>query len=656
MSLQAQMTGSDALQVLLESAEQRKQQSGENPNFAVCLLDETISVCGLSSASVWEQRGATSLLWSRGAVSDNPAGDALAREARMGIVRTTRVDVAGSRSPGWVSTIAAEVCDAVRLVLEVRGVTRHPAGQGPAAPDLADGLLRDLAEVFADLRRREMLSRLLGQSERERRLHHVIALLHADLDESRVVNTIASDLPELLGCARVSVVRRAGRRRWEVLAATAVSAPDPRSDAVRRIRRLAEEAAAGLNPQGITGLQQGATPEGSSGRTDSEPLSALDSAAERDFVAESVRSDARHPVLVRPLSLSGTWDICNWAAVLEFDGAASDAGDPRLLQRVCQHATLALANCSARSQATLTGRLRKLPRQFLRPGIAVCLGGLLLTAAFLAWHRTELRIEVAGRLVPGSRMYVFAPDDGVISQVLVDDGSEVVVGSSLCQLKNEDLEIQYESTEGELAAAQARLAAIESMRGDRNLAQNGNLSVEQAELTERIASIQKQSEILAGRIENLNVRAARSGRIYGERPRELLTGRPVRRGQYLFEVADPQGDWELALDIDETDVRHVTAAMTASTHPLPVSFALQTAPDQSLRTTLAHLAHSVQIDERGGLSTRATAPFTVTEPGIHRPGAGVVAYVHCGQRSVGYVLFRRPVEFIQQRWRSGRFW
>ena len=115
-------------------------------------------------------------------------------------------------------------------------------------------------------------------------------------------------------------------------------------------------------------------------------------------------------------------------------------------------------------------------------------------------------------------------------------------------------------------------------------------------------------------------------------------------------VANPASGWELDLRIPEADVRHVLQAKTNSESPLEISYALETTPDLSLSTTLAKISAGTEVDEFGRLSTSATAVPENASLQNARPGAGVVAQIHCGQRAVGFVLFRRIIEAIQRRW------
>ena len=609
MKSEARTVSRPELPELLASAEQRRLCAPKTVELTECLLAEIHSSLSAHSVRLWAiAPDAPSRLLGHQGLTLNP-DDRVAKSALPGLVRRVRAEHSGIDSD-TVRVASCEIADGLQAVLEV-----HLTAE---ADDL---LLLELAEVFADLHRRKLVASFVLQSRQDQTLRQIIALLHSDLDAVRVANCLASDATEFLNCRRISVARRKFGLRWDLVAATAVSTPDARSDAARWLCGLIERASSG------------------------EPTGSL---AESNAPDRGIETDPL--VMIRPLTLSGRWSDAQWAVVLELTPGSPFAADDRSLTHICRHAALSLQNCEIHEQSGWKNSLFGMPRairqrQMIIGGIAV-----LVVIALLTFCQSELRIEVAGRLVPSERAFVFAPEDGVVTEVLVEDGSSVSEGTVLCRLRNEDLEIQLEALEGDLASMTARLSAIESLRGDRSLSQNGLLSAEQAELQEKQSSLEAQAAILNRRLKRLAMASSLSGTVFGDRLQETLRGRPVQRGQYLFEVANPASGWELDLRIPEADVRHVLEAKTHSESPLKISYALETTPDLSLSTTLTKISAGTEVDEFGRLSTSVTAvPENASLPHA-RPGAGVVAQIHCGRRAVGYVLFRRIIEAVQRRW------
>ena len=616
----SQLTDQLDTTTLLNAAEQRRLRGGGKASLVSCLLDEVFAAMSASSVHVWEvlAKSEPRLLWQRG------QGEGVREHVLHAVLgQVNRVSADAETSDGeaitnWVTS--SEVAEGVQVVLDL------------ALPHaLFDPQqLIELVDVLADLHRRSAVSVLLEDSRRTRELLQILARLHADLDAIHVATCLASDPAEFLNCHRISVARRHSETSWELVAATAVNHPDPRSDASRRLCGMIKAASHAADQDAAR-----ATP--------APPARLIGTS---DSPADAMFNNHR----VRPLSVSGRWQDAEWAAVFEglTDGAAvrSEAA----LNEICSHAALAFQNCREYSNAGIISAFRRLPQAIRRRRMLVA-GGLTAAAVVgLLVLKLDLRIQVIGTLVPTERIFVFAPEDGVITDVFVEDGSPVAEKDLLCTLRNEDLEIQLESIEGEVASTQARLAALESLRGDRSLTQSGMLSIEQAELKERLISFESQADILKRRISRLKMHATLAGQVYGDRLQEFLKGRPVQRGQYLFELANPAGDWELDMRIPEVDMRHVIQGQAEVPDPLRISFAVETDPEKVLTTSLARLSASTEVDEFGRLSVTASAIPRKADLLHPRPGAGLVGYIHCGRRSAGYVLFRRMIESFQRGW------
>ncbi len=604
---------------LLGAAAQRHQQGGSEASLLSCLLDEVFSSLSAEHVHVWEVVASTEprLLWKRGQTEGVPAH---AKQAAFGLVKriSAPLDPSGRHTVSNFVT-SCEVGEGYQIVLDL------------AVPDdyFDQQKVLELVEVLADLHRRSLVTALLQNSRRAQELHQILRLLHSNLDPIGVATSLASDTAEFLNYHRISVARKRSRTSWELVAATGVSQPDPRSDASRRLCGIIEEACHS---------------------SDSPTIGSGEAGIRSQLSTPGAESDSQG-YCVRPMTVSGRWDDAEWAAVFEWPADATVAVSKQVFfSEICSHAALAFQNCKDHSNAGIMSVFRRLPQTIRSRRMLVAGSVTAAVIAGMVFLEMDLQIEVMGKLVPSQRVFVFAPEDGVITDVFVEDGSSVALDGRLCALRNEDLEIQLESIDGEVASTQARLAALESLRGDRSLTQSGMLSVEQAELKERLISLEAQAVILNSRISRLRMHAAIPGQVYGDRLQELLKGRPVQRGQYLFELANPDGGWQLDMRIPEVDVRHVINGQAESKSPLTISFAVETDPEKEMTTSLTRLAASTDIDDFGRLSVLATAIPGKADIPSPRPGAGVVGHIHCGRRSAGYVMFRRIIESFQRRW------
>jgi hypothetical protein len=153
------------------------------------------------------------------------------------------------------------------------------------------------------------------------------------------------------------------------------------------------------------------------------------------------------------------------------------------------------------------------------------------------------------------------------------------------------------------------------------------------------------------------VRSPIGGQVFRRDLMSDLNARPVKQGQQLLEVVEPDGPWRLELRVPDRVIRHVRAAWETSaaglqpsenvTAGLPVRFILRTAPEQTWHERVTHVGVVTELDETGNLSSEAIVPLTSTKMEGLRPGAGVIASIHCGRRPLGFVWFRELIEFVQ---------
>ena len=84
---------------------------------------------------------------------------------------------------------------------------------------------------------------------------------------------------------------------------------------------------------------------------------------------------------------------------------------------------------------------------------------------------------------------------------------------------------------------------------------------------------------------------------------------------------------------------------------LPVEFVLATATEKNYQGRLTKISTRADADESGGsvveLHVRPDSDAEALP--TQRIGAEVSARIHCGQRSIFYVLFGDVVEFIRKR-------
>lgn len=586
---------------LLERAESLVGTGADAGVFAQALLAEFSRAIGQKNVALWRcgiddtpnlvaQVGVA----QAGPKTTEPSEDAIAA-TRLGQLTSFS---SPDHGPGLL--IGSELISGTHVILQ--------AAIEPA--EIPKASLQEIIDILAELHRRTLLQTSLDRSQRFGTVVGFLTTLHADLNPRRVLNVFATDAVPLLNAQRIFVARRFGRR-WSVQSATAVDRPNPRADDVR--------------------IAAGRFRDAANGVTDTSLVDESSSQLANDDCVKPVGDD---------------WKAARYAVLIESESAV----DEKTVDLIVHHLGLSLENCRRAHEATLVGRMKRLPATLLRPSSFVWIAALAGAAGWLWFGQAELAIEAYGQAVPVKRAIVFAPEEGVITDVLFGDESHVTEGTALCVLRNDDLGIALERLQGELATSLARLAALETQRGTRDRTQAAAVSAEREELRIAIESLEKQKTIVQRQIATLTVPAPIGGKIFVDGlPKEWI-GRPVQRGQALAEIADAKGEWELRLRVPEREVRHVLHAMNAGKERPRVSFILETATERPQETVLAEVDAEVRVDELGELSTTAVAPFgDLALAADKRPGAGVVASIHCGQHRAGYVYLRRVIEFVQRQ-------
>lgn len=602
------------LAAILQSATRAQAVSPAPVSLLPLLAQAILKELALDDLKIWQIDGEQCLLlWQTAESAQGFQVDpASLRSLAIGDVESFPLSSNGGNSeqlrpeststpPLVISLSATQLVDAVRLVV---------AFVHPVQRELDDELLQ-LTEVLCDVRRRELLQKLLESQRSSSRFIELLATLHAVPTETELLQVLATDAVPVTGLQRISIARRNTTGGWSLDTSTGIDEPADRSEEVQRLCLLVAAA------------------EKSNQETASESHALAGNGQE----------------VVWPLSFDGTWRHADFAAIFRAETAVTSSERP-LLRQLSLQAGMALQLLKERKR-TASGLGRRI-RQQLTTGVVALF--LILGILSLFIIQAELRIRVAGQTLPVLRQEIFSPENAVVQVVHVDHGQRVDQGDLLCELYSDDLQVQRERTREQLVTTQARLAALQtiSQRGGAAATPTPGglpLSVEQAELTQRVESLLLQVELIEQQIASLQVRAPIAGEVLQERLREDLTGRPVQQGQSLLKLVATDGPWELKLRIPEGETRHVLQAITASPTQLPVSFVLETSPEIERSTTLRQVAATTDLDPTGTLSVQAWGDLDESIVSEARYGAGVLARIACGRKPLIVLMTRHLREF-----------
>jgi len=484
---------------------------------------------------------------------------------------------------------------------------------------------------------------------------------HESLDMQETAYVIANEGRRLIGCDRVSVAIKKGRK-CKVQAISGQDTIENRSNIVAALNQLATRVVAAGEPLWHDGTTEDLPPQ---------IEEALEDYVDQSYGRNIAVLPLREPQRQDPEDEGGA------AGLIERDHAhrgevigaliveqiESDLPAEVFHARVdlvYEHGTRALANSLAHTNLFLMPVWRTLGRAgwVLRARTlpkTVAVAGLIVAVILgLIFIPLELQLEAEGTIEPEVRREIFAPLDGEVIDVLVDHMDPVQAGQEMVQLRNRQLEVQLADTAGQLNAAVAELNRVVNQLRHREALKPDDidrLQSEEAEFSVKVQSLEKKLSLLETQANSLTIRAPIDGTVISWKVREMLRNRPVSTGQVLLEVADLRQPMYLELKMPDTRQTLLDEEMRKQeAEALPVEYILASDPDQTLHGRLAKEDIELRGEpdqEQGVVITLRVSPEMDELAAINpRVGTKVTADVQCGSRASGFVLFHEPIEWL----------
>ena len=513
----------------------------------------------------------------------------------------------------------------------------------------------EMAQHFGQYLRSRRLRELTDWQTLFSEVDRFSRIVHENLDPKTTAYTIANEGRRLIGCDRVSVAIKRGRK-CRVEAVSGQDTMDMRSNAVVQLSKLATAVVRSGEPLWYTGSDEDLPPQIEDAVHDYVdeahtktvavlPLKKVDDDTEDVDDPKRRRQKTEHQVV--------------GALILEQIEDSRPASDfTQSLELVSQHSSRALANAMDHHGVFLMplwksiGRAKWLVQARTLPKTLAVLAGILLLAAVLIFVKKDFNMEARGELQPRIRQNVFADVDGTVEVVEVKHGQEVQQGDLLVQLDNPDLDNEMARIDGDLLEATKQYAEFDRMLTDRNLEQSElqNLRLELLRVRERKRSLESQREILQRQIDALTITSPINGLVTTWDVQNLLLRRPVSRGNVLVELADPSGPWQLEIYMEEDRMGHVRRAIPKSPgEAMKVTYILASNPKLQLQGELfaKNIHRLAQLHDEYGHSVRLVVDVNKDDLVGAQLGTEVTAKVYCGRRSIGYAWFHELIEFLQ---------
>ena len=547
------------------------------------------------------------------------------------------------------------------------------------APEVERGYLKFLQEVTQPARTfldRQQLVTLDSQQTALVQVDRFSRAVHETLDPVSTAFVLANEARRIIGCDRVSVLVKRGRK-LRLEAVSGQESIERRASAVQAVEALVRVVAkAGdplWHPDPATELPPQIEEELEVYVDESHATALAIIPLEKpkptpvvqtggvDAVAVA-KAEAAPKVAPEPIGAI----VAEWFSSSTFEG-----GKRARVELVAEHGRVALANALAHTSLPLYPLLNLLGKSkaltTARNLPKTILAVLAATAAILALVLVpaDLRLEGKGTLEPVHHRDVFAGIDGVVESIApgVEHAADVKEGQLLASLRNIELDVALTDVLGRKAASEEQLVSTR-----RAILEDNKISADEktrmagraAQLQREIESLEAQRKLYETKKLDLAVRSPIEGVIVTWQVRDRLMLRPVEKGQVLLNVADKTGPWELEIHLPDDRLGHVNRAYAetrAAGRELEVDYILATDPGTRHIGTVKEIHEQAEV--RGEQGNTVLLRITI-DPSRHEKeelgaGASVTARINCGKRPLGYVIFHDLVAFIQQHILF-RFW
>jgi multidrug resistance efflux pump len=327
------------------------------------------------------------------------------------------------------------------------------------------------------------------------------------------------------------------------------------------------------------------------------------------------------------------------------------------IEVVSDHSSIALANVLEHNELFMMPVWRTLGKskwvveaRQLPKTIAAAIAAVVLLLILCLWP-ADLQLTGKGKLQPAIRREVFANLDGEVVEVFVKHGDKVKKGDPLAQMRSIDLEVKITEAEGQIEATKAQLSAVTSSITGKTakLEEQNKFLGERLKLELQLQSLKLQLQLYKEKTKKLKVVSPIDGEVLTWQVYERLIFRTVQQGQILMSVVDPDGPWEVEVQMPEDRMGFIVDAQRELGEELPVNFITATKPGESHEGKVKEIHHSAEVRDEEGNTVLLRVDFDKRDLSDLRDGGKVTAKVYCGRAPIGYVWFHDLVSFWQSK-------
>lgn len=659
-----------------EIAELAKTDCGAD-DFYEGFLSRTASALASMGAAIWRRESSDSPLQlqyqinlKQTGLADNPQAQLRHSMLLTRLLETTEPSLVAPQSGlgdeidpnAPVNTKAGNPTDFLLLVgplvVESETVGLVEIFQRPGAgPTTQRGYLRfltQMCEIASDYLRNQRLKLFSQQQVMWQQLEQFIRSVHRGLDTEQTVYTIANEGRRLLDCDRLSIATIQGRQ-CRIQSVSGLDSIERRADQIKKLNILATKVVRAGQPVWYADDEQDLPPQ-----IDSRLHEYVDRAHTKmlaiiplkESIPPDPSVDTYETKLGKPIGA---------LIVEQLKDSTVTAAFRQRVNVVVEHSQTALTNSVSHNSIFLMPVWRMLGRMTgafrgtnLVKSVTV-LALLIGSFAFLYLYQYPFTLGANGNLIPKVQHEIYAPIDGRLQEILVADTSDSIVekGQVLARLINNDLLVEIENMEGRLKQLREQASTLRQASFAVDEIENKfdriMLEGDYSDVRQSILNLENELGLKRQKLKLLEITSPARGQVINWQARKNLIRRPVSRGQNLMTIVDPNTDWQIEIQMPERRVAHLIKTQNESETDLDVTFSLVSHPGKEFTGRLISLDRQLAVHSEDGNATLARIEFDNSQIPIDllRSGTRVTAKVHCGDRSIGYVVFHELIETVQ---------
>ena len=551
------------------------------------------------------------------------------------------------------------------LVLAPLMIDQKPVGlieifqRSATGPNTQQGYLRflnQMGETGSRYLANHRIRSFAAQQQMWHQLEQFIRSIHQGLDSKKTVYTLANESRRLIDCDRVSVALGTGRN-CRVQAVSGLDSIERRAGQVKQLNLLAAAVIKTGQPLWYNDQHDALPPQ-----LETKLQRYVDQSHTKMLAVIPLMEAREAPAIDRPSKKKKNDKPIGALIVEQLSDSRISSTTQQRVDVVVHHGQLALTNANRYSSIFLMplwrflGKVSRIFNVEQRWKTAAVTLTLVAAGLFLTMFPYTFGLSANGRLVPETQFEVFAQTDGTMAEIFVSDTGDTVVQKQqvLGLMKNSDIELAISGIQGQIAEAESRIGANAQRRASGKLETNEKTELETLIQSDKqeIISLERELQIRQEEQQLLTLTSPSAGRVVNWNVKQNLTNRPVTRGQNLMTIVPPEAVWELELQMPERRLAHLFRAIKDNDEDLKVTFALVSNPGTEYTGKLISVDRKLDVYSDDGNAALVRVAFENAEIAeeLLRTETRVTAKVHCGDRSIGYVIFHELIETVQSKW------